>query len=245
MKLRLLYVCLIAASQFSSISARARDTAEAGEAILTKEEVREYFRIYSKLHPEKGNLYKQLVATFPYAKSFTTSQITFVIDPNVKKPTSYEPGRPPPPRRTGPDVYMSQVDTLTPAEAKKQLDLRDTVELGQQKSWYTLNAKYGEQQWYLQSQVDEFKKKQEEPKPTPNQDGPVPPGALIAKQAHDQLVAFEKSQLANNSSWKTLLREYGALDRYAPNAIRDVEERRQGRNRIGWAYTAGSGWTRI
>src|SRR5262245_43374040 len=119
---------------------------------------------------------------------------------------------------------MSQVDTLSATEAKKQLDLRDTVELGQQKSWYALITKYGEQQWYLQSQVDEFKKKQEDPKPVPNQTGPVPPGALTAKQAHDQLAASEKNQLDNHSSWKTLLREYRALDRYPPYAIRDVED---------------------
>ncbi len=222
MKLPVSCVSLLVACQFSSISTSARENPVTNEATLTKEEAREYFRIYSKLHPEKGDLYKQLVATFPHAKSFTTSQITFVTDPNVKKPIAYPV--PPPQPRPEPDVYMSQVDTLSAAEAKRQMDLRDTVELGQQKSWYALITKYGEQQWYVQNQVDEFKKKQEDPKPVPKQIGPIPPGALTAKQAHDQLAAFEKSQLANNSSWKTLLREYGALDRYPPYAIRDVED---------------------
>ena len=193
MKLPILSVCvyLIAASQFSVLAAGARENPVTSEATLTKDEAKEYFRIYAKLHPEKGDLYRKLLATFPKAKSFTTSQITYVTDLRVKKPISY-PVSPPQPRPE-PDVYMSHVDMLSAAEAKRQLDLKDIVQLGQQKSWYALTAKYGEQQWYLQSQVDEFKKKQEDPKPVPNQTGSMPPGALTAKQAHDQLAEDDAS----------------------------------------------------
>jgi len=210
--------CLIGVSQLLLALMVSSDAADK-EDTLTKPEAKEYFRIYAKLHPEKGNLYEKLVQTFPNTDSFTTSQITYVTDPNVKKPRKYPPSPTPAPDQ---DVHMSQVDMVSAAEAKKELDVKDSLELAQHKSWYALLSKYGKQEWYLESQVAEFTKKQEAPKPTKDQHGPPPAGALTKQQAYERLAAFDKSEMAKNPSSKILEKEYGHRESYPPLAIKDV-----------------------
>src|ERR1700736_3201293 len=129
--------CLIGAGQLLLILAVSSEAA-ANEGTLNKADAREYFRIYAKLHPEKGDLYQQLVKTFPNTEVFTTSQIIYVTDRNVKKPKRYPVAVPKPP--TDPDVYVSQIDTVSAEQAKKELDARDALELAQHKSWYALLA---------------------------------------------------------------------------------------------------------
>src|SRR6059058_2740899 len=109
MKLRI-SMCLICAGQ-SLLILTVSSAAVISEGTLTKAEAKEYFRMYGKLHPEKGDLYQQLVKTFPNAESFTTSQVTYVTDPNAKKPVGYpvKPLKPP----TSPDIYMSQADMVS------------------------------------------------------------------------------------------------------------------------------------
>jgi hypothetical protein len=219
MKRGISITCLICTGQFL-LSLTVSSASAVGEGTLTKAEAKEYFRMYAKLHPEKGDLYQQLVKTFPNTESFTTSQVTYVTDPNVKKPIKYP--TPPPKPPTDPDIYMSQADMMSAAQAKKELDVRDALELAQHKSWYALLAKYGKQDWYLPDQVREFEKKQEPPKPPQDQLGRVPHGALTARQAYEQLADFEKHEMASNPSSRILKNEYGDRDYYPPLAIKDV-----------------------
>jgi len=133
-------------------------------AVLTREELKNYFAIQQKLYPKKGDLFQQLLQTFGDHPTYTIYQVTAITDPKKKQPMIYSPedfSRASQPRLV--DAFSAEEASRqlseygkTHPEIKKQLTYTSPPTPSEPKGvtitvkslYEALQKKYGRQPWY-------------------------------------------------------------------------------------------------
>ena len=206
----LFYACIIAALAFTA-QAHEQLPVPPG-SIFTADEAKQYLQFQERITQSKTDYFAALQKAYPGQKQYNAYQIMAVITPKISEPV--------PPLANGTQKGSGPKNSLSPQEAQRQLDLAERSKLGEEKMWNDLKTKYGKQDWYQLSQVNEFihpSKPKSDPKPV--QKGTPPAGAVSAEQAYNMMAAAEAANLDNHKLWSDFQKNYGKQDYYLPNQV--------------------------